>query len=282
MAADPSKLSYFSLPGEIRNKIMNLVLVSGDVYPHTPVPNGTKRVPVSAANIQSRSGVQLIATCRQAYDEGHALFYSSNTFHLPATMTFEWSDRLQTKHKCFIKRIGITVGPNELDASVISEIDRTYKNLISQKFDVYPIQKAVSGTLENVWNSKMRRIAVWSSLEEITLCLFKETDTLNIPPRHKYKFQYHKSTLEHWELVANLHNAGFWLSRYWREILWWPQIVARANIAAKADGNTWAATIEWLYERKPGELAEGFWEEVESVSYYMGLGWPWMGLDARP
>ena len=281
MAADPSKLSYFSLPGEIRNKIMNLVLVPGDVYPYTPVSKISTRTPVSGANVHSRSGVQLIATCRQAYHEGHALFYTSNIFHLPAIMTFEWADRLQPKHRSLIKRIGITVGPNELDASIISQIDKTYKNLISQNW-VYPIQKAVSRTLENVWNSKMRRIAVWSSLEEVTLCLFKETDTLTIPPRHKYKFQYHERTLEHWELAANLYMAGFSTERYWREILWWPQIVARANIAAKADGNTWAATIEWLYERKPGELAGGFWEEVESVSGYMGLCWPCLGLDARP
>ena len=51
MAADPLKLSYFSFPGKTRNKIMDLILVPGDAYPH--VPNNSTRIPVSAANTQS-------------------------------------------------------------------------------------------------------------------------------------------------------------------------------------------------------------------------------------
>ena len=273
MAADPSKLSYFSLPGEIRNRIMNLVLVPGDVYPHTPVPNGTKRVPVSAANVQCRSGVQLIATCRQAYDEGHALFYSSNTFHLPATMTFEWSDRLQPKHKGLIKRIGITVGPNELDASMISHIDRTYRNLIATKTKIHAFQLAVFDTSQEVWSSKMRYMAAWHSLEEITLCLFKDTDIPAIPLHHKYTLQHHEHTIQHYELVANLEDIdSLYRSRYWGQISVWPQILVLVNIVTK-NGHTpwatWADTHEWLYVRKPDEMAEGFWNIIpDSLEHF--------------
>ena len=88
MAADASKLSYFSLPGEVRNKIMDLVLVHGDVHPYRPISKVDTHEPDSAANVISQPGIQLIATCKQAYKEGHVLFYSSNTFHLPPTMTF--------------------------------------------------------------------------------------------------------------------------------------------------------------------------------------------------
>ena len=287
MAADPSKLSFFSLPGEIRNKIMNLVLVPGDVYPHTPVPKISTRVPISAANVESRSGVQLIATCRQAYDEGHVLFYSSNTFHLPATETFEWSDRLQPKHKYLIKRISITIGPNELDASMISHIEEEaymFRILNSSEFgdesdgvleaEYNAIEQAVKNTFGKAWNSKMRHMAAWSSLEDITLCLFKETEIPTIPPRHKCNLQYHKRTIQHYELVANLGDMGIWQSRYWHEILWWPHILVVANIAAKAHENasaTWAATIEWLYVREPGELAGRFWREVEYLPLFTTL-----------
>ena len=255
---------------------MNLVLVPGDVYPHTPVPNGAKRVPVSAANVQCRSGVQLIATCRQAYDEGHALFYSSNTFHLPAIMTFEWSDRLQPKHKGLIKRIGVTVGPNELDASMISHIDKTYKNLVLKGAHfMYATRKAVSAAMQKAWSSKMRYMAAWSSLEEIRLCLFKETNIPTTPLRFRYILQPHERTLKHHELVANLEDFGaWWRSSFWRKMSWWPTALTEANIitiiASDAE-RTWAETIEWLYVRKPGELAKGFWNYTSGAR--QDFGW---------
>ena len=271
MAADPSKLSYFSLPGEIRNKIMNLVLVPGDVYPHTPFPNGTKRVPVSAANVQCRSGIQLIATCRQAYDEGHALFYSSNTFHLPATMTFEWSDRLQPKHKGLIKRIGITVGPNELDASMISHIDRTHMNLVFKTGKFFAIKQAVTTTMQKAWSSKKRYMAAWSSLEEITLCLFKATDIPTSPLLYKYSFQHHEHTLKHYDPVANLESfEAWWQSSFGREIIWWLTTLIVANIIASDDERTWAETIEWLYVRKPDEMAKRFWNYFPGAMEHFG------------
>ena len=265
MAADPSKLSFFSLPGEIRNKIMNLVLVPGDVYPYTPVSFNPTRVPVSAANVQSRSGVQLIATCRQAYDEGHALFYSSNTFHLPPIMTFEWSDKLQTKHKFLIKRIGITIGPNQLDTSMIRHIDRSYQKLSgSGDHDSGNIFEAVIEAFGKTWYSKVSHIAAWSSLEEITFCLFKEPYIPATPLHHKYTLQHHEQTLQHCELVASrgYESFGCWwgvVRSYWDTILWWPCILIYANIHAKSDEVGWRATLEWLYVRKPGELAENLW-----------------------
>ena len=274
MAADPSKLSYFSLPGEIRNKIMNLVLVPGDVYPHTPVPNGAKRVPVSAANVQCRSGVQLIATCRQAYDEGHALFYSSNTFHLPANMTFEWSDRIQPKHKGLIKRIGITVGPNELDASMISHIVKTYMNLVLETSEFYAIKTAVSITTQKAWSPKMRYMAAWSSLEEIRLCLFKATNIPTTPLRYRYILQPHERTLKHHELVANVEDLeAWWHSSFWREMSRWPTALTAVNIitiiASDAE-ETWDEAIEWLYVRKPDEMAEGFWKYISGAKEHFG------------
>ena len=271
MAAGPSKLSYFSLPGEIRNKIMNLVLVPGDVYPHAPVPDTSTREPVAAANVQSRSGVQLIATCRQAYDEGHALFYSSNTFHLPAIMTFEWSDRLQHKHRRLIKRIGITIGPNELDAAMIGLIDERYRNKrprVYRQFDV--IQEVVVDTLHNTWIAKMRHMAAWSSLEEITLCLFRESCMPTIPRYCKYSLQHHEYTIRHCELVANLKTFDLWSQEpYWENMIWWPCVLVVANIFVKSDETTWVETIEWLYERKPDKLAEGFWEGLEDFEGWM-------------
>ena len=249
----------------------------GDVYPHTPVPNTSTRVPVSAANVQSSSGVQLIATCRQAYDEGHALFYSLNTFHLPATETFEWSDRLQSKHKSLIKWIGITIGPNELDASMISRIDKAYRSLgFKKQVDFDLLQEAVIDTLEETWDSKMRHVAAWKSLEEITLCLFMDSYIPTSPLHHKYTLQHHEHTLRRCEVVANFENVRLWYERpLWDEIFWWPWVLVLANIFAKNNELTWTATVEWLYARKPGELAGGFWEGLEYIEYEMEGVRPW-------
>ena len=270
MAADHSKFSYFSLPPEIRNKIMNLVLVPGDVYPHTPVPKTPTREPVAAANVQSRSGVQLIATCRQAYDEGHALFYSSNIFHLPATMTFEWSDRLQPKHKRLIKRIGITIGPNELDASMIGLMDEKYCESRPPEHEFDVIQDVIVDTLHNCWNAKMKHIAAWISLEEITFCLFEESCKPTSPLHGKYNLQHHEHTIPHCELVANLESFDVWSEEpYWDKIIRWPCILVLANIVVNDDELSWAKTIDWLYERKPDELAEGFWEGVQDLDTWI-------------
>lgn len=256
-----------------------------------PGTNNSIRIPVSAARVQSPSGVQLIATCRQAYDEGHALYYSSNTFHLPPTMTFKWSDRLQTKHKFLIKRIGITIGANELDETIIRRIEKTYKKVDAYRDclsnDANVIYRAVTQTLDGTWYSKMSHLVAWSSLEEITLRLFKDSYSPTIPLDHKYTLKYHEHTLpyhectlQHCELVANFEKWGDWWWRegsYWEKIFWWPSILVSANIDAKAYEVPWTAVIEWLYVGKPGELAqdltggltgdpaENFWQYIKYV-----------------
>lgn len=75
LAADLSKLSYFSLPGEIRNKVIGYVLASGNIYPCRRVSETSRRGPDAMANVEPGPGVQLMATCKQAYRKGHELFY---------------------------------------------------------------------------------------------------------------------------------------------------------------------------------------------------------------
>ncbi|KAF6227773.1 hypothetical protein HO173_011991 [Letharia columbiana] len=230
MAADPTRLSYFSLPGEVRNKIMDHVLVHGDIYPRKPILGTT-------ASIESPPGIQLIATCRQAYLEGHALFYSSNTFHLPPSMTFEWSNRLQAKHKAMIKRIGITLGLVQLTPAMLSQIE--FRNCISQE-DAIRGPFAVSDFLLDTWNSKLRHVAAWTSLNEIEVDSFGRT-----------------YVLRHHEMVANLGQTrvdswgklDMWsLGPYWLDTLRRSRFAALGNIYAKVKAVGWKRTKEWLCE----------------------------------
>lgn len=236
MAADPSKLSYFSLPGEVRNKIMDLVLVHGDVYPYTSVSETSISSRDTAANVKPQPGIQLIATCKQAYHEGHELFYSSNTFHLSPIMTLEWSDRLQAKHKAMIKRISITFGLDELTTSMISQINETPEKKGTG------LGITVVKTLHNGWMSKMAHIAAWTSLEKIDLEAFNR-----------------RCTLQHHEAVDMLREFRPWPDgRHWYSVFRWPMLCVKKNIETKIGEVGRKKTIEWLYARKLGEMAEGF------------------------
>lgn len=245
LAADPSKLSYFSLPAEVRNQIMDYVLVPGDIYPCRPDLETSTRSPDTTVNVASHSGVQLIATCKQAHQEGHGLFYSSNTFHLPPIEIFEWSMRLQAKHKAMIKRISITVGLVELTPALLNKIENSKLVRVDQK-NCWNGQRwgpAVLEALSNVWESKLRYIAAWTSLEQVDLSSFGRT-----------------YVLEHDEIVANKGHLSLWhQSPYWRNILQRAHICVFGNIMIMVDSVGWEKTKEWLYVRKPDEMAKGFW-----------------------
>ena len=120
----PSKdrnMGYCSLPPEIRNQIMRLVLVPGQIHIRPSIvaklnaqylamqpsvlakpffliktaivnkvsafvdwiPMKVSRSPKEVKPSSAKSGCQLLATCRQVYHEGHVWFYSLNTFYIP-------------------------------------------------------------------------------------------------------------------------------------------------------------------------------------------------------
>lgn len=243
MAANPLRLSYFSLPGEIRNKIMNYVLVPGDVYPYRPVPETTSTdKPETTLNVASRPGVNLLATCKQAYQEGHAMFYSFNTFHLPPTGTFSWSDRLLAKHKALIKRISITIGLVELTPAMLTEVENRIPARRGDK-DGFQWAAAVGDVLMASRCSKVQYIAHWDSLEEFELRSFGRT-----------------YLLQHRELVAVWKGSIFQLYWFpcWKDILQRSYFYEYANIATKVTLEGWEVTKAWLGERKPGEMADKF------------------------
>ena len=57
-------------------------------------------------DILQRNGFQLLATCKQAYNEGHYMFYAMNTFHWPPSAiesTNCWYANLQPEHRKMIR-----------------------------------------------------------------------------------------------------------------------------------------------------------------------------------
>ena len=230
-AADPSKLSYFSLPGEVRNQIIDLVLAPGEVYVRKPIPDRVlipegvhackptvKDSTNNRPNAESQPGFQLMATCKQAYDECHSIFYSSNTFHLPANMTFDWSDGLQAKHKAMIKRIDIRISVEELTLDMIDELERRVSRKIVNGGSLY-FTGAIFDTMDVVWQARMRHVAAWASLKETRLSSRTSTFVL----RHHHDVAANQPHIDTWErrevwkmkfkvvasIMANVHKVGW-------------------------------------------------------------------------
>ena len=120
-ALEDQRIGYLSLPPEIRNQIMRLALVPGQIHIRPPIiakrnsqylamqvgvlPKsfflikktilkkastfvhwirpGLSYPLEEAESTMAESGCQLLATCCQVYLEGHGWFYSLNTFYIP-------------------------------------------------------------------------------------------------------------------------------------------------------------------------------------------------------
>lgn len=64
-----------------------------------------------------QAGCQLLETCKQAYNDGHYMFYAMNTFHWPpgpVSNTDGWYANLQPEHRKMIETIGIDLDNVEL------------------------------------------------------------------------------------------------------------------------------------------------------------------------
>lgn len=69
----PKGFNYLSLPRELRDQVMQYALHPGEVC----IPTDK-----SSRQDQPRYAVQLLATCRQVYKEGHEIWYGRNAFRL--------------------------------------------------------------------------------------------------------------------------------------------------------------------------------------------------------
>ncbi|KAG7002401.1 hypothetical protein G7Y79_00027g060930 [Physcia stellaris] len=138
-------MGYFALPGEIRNKIMKLVLCPGHIYLRSKPTASNHHISYSndpAGATRSPPGIQLLATCRQAYNEGRVLYYSGNVFHLPpgpVSATEAMLNKMQPESLSLIRRVNLTVSLLDL-ASLIEEVENKasqesdYRNIASMAF----------------------------------------------------------------------------------------------------------------------------------------------------
>ena len=119
------RITYFSLPRELRDKIMTYALQPGDIY-----------LPSNSASKMTNSGVQLLATCRQAYAEGYELYYRGNTFHLgPCSFTGmkQILEAYQPKHIAIMPRLMIECSIKDVSSEHIEEMKKTSRAKITAR-----------------------------------------------------------------------------------------------------------------------------------------------------
>lgn len=127
LTASPSS-SYLPFPPELRNKILFLALTGGHVYLRSSFSSQKLSHKSTSANssFKSAPAVNLLATCRQAYDEGHVMFYSENVFHLPRGRCAEMEKmlaKIKPEHLAMMKYVVLRLSPLDLTPSVLLELE---------------------------------------------------------------------------------------------------------------------------------------------------------------
>lgn len=179
-------VGYFSLPLEIRNMIMELVLVFGDVFLDRPKPRRPDHKPSrfqaalhraiktvskhsnnhsKLTRISQPPGFQLLATCKQICAEGHAVFYSSNVFFLPPGSIDHARNSLkalQHQHCQMIRELGLDMSVKDLTPAVFEQAYQTmrtrYGNTLKARPNFAQGQQwgiLVAEQIKDIWKQRL-------------------------------------------------------------------------------------------------------------------------------
>lgn len=176
-----SKIPYLSLPGEIRNQIMEYALTPGEVYLATKADpahwTGSK---ASMSGCEGpTSGCQLLATCKQVYREGCRAFYAGNDFHLPPGPVegfLKWYQALRSEHREAIRNVTIDLSVLDLTPSVLEQCESvprkrvngtmTQSDYVRAKNDSVQI---VLDTLRALWVQKIAKVHRLQAFDSVKL-----------------------------------------------------------------------------------------------------------------
>ena len=194
MATPSEMFRYTSLPAEIRDFIMEHALVPGDVYPCSkPPPAKTShkllrtvfRVKIGGVDhhVAARRppGFGLLVTCRRAYEDGHGMFYSRNTFHLPAGSAADaaaWSDGLLPHQRSLIKSACLDLSLADITPEVLNEMEKRWLwdlPLKSRQDERRMVFEVVYLLCWRYWQEKIRFLQRWEALGTVDVRTGSET-----------------------------------------------------------------------------------------------------------
>lgn len=122
-------------------------------------------------------GCQVLATCKQLYCEGHAAFYSLNTFHLapgPLCSSTEYFDNLQPHHKALIKHVAVDIGIADVTTHLLSELNAKVSGRsinmpvrsATPSQDIFAITDHLGRATMRMWLSKLMWLETWQGLKD--------------------------------------------------------------------------------------------------------------------
>ena len=164
------KTPYLSLPGEIRNRIMDYALSPGEVYLATKAdPANWTGSKTSTSGCEGTTSVcQILATCKQLYMEGHEAYYAGNSFHLPPGPVegfLKWYEALRPNHRDLIRSVTIDFSILDLTPSVLEQCESSYRERYKQSMTQsnytrakYDTLNIVIDTLRDLWIEKMAEV----------------------------------------------------------------------------------------------------------------------------
>ncbi|KAI4160548.1 MAG: hypothetical protein LQ342_005655 [Letrouitia transgressa] len=190
-----TKRGLFDLPAEIRIMIMFYALVSEKVRPceidttssYLPktkpwgLSNRLKalqtfnnihsmRASGSLAIYSHDSGVGLLATCRQAYNEGHRMFYELNTFQLPhgpLKHSLQYFQGLTHEHRAMISKVAIHLGWSDFTPEVLLKIEQEAMLPDTPVGFGTPLASLAMEHVEKIWKEKIEWLSSCRDLGEI-------------------------------------------------------------------------------------------------------------------
>ena len=190
-------IGFLSLPGEIRNKIMDSALVPGHIYLSRKMqPVDCKGLPVFTP------GSQVLATCKQLYQEGHISFYSRNMFHLapgPLSASWDYFGKLNRRHQDLVCRVSIEMSFMDLTPPVLEEIQEVFYEHHGRSIahaGENTVIRYVMNSLKDLWAEKIAGV-----------CDF---DTVRLVHMHSVKHRGHPNRVSPWR---TLHLEGVGINK---------------------------------------------------------------------
>ena len=171
---------YFALPAEIRNQIMEYVLIPGDIYIRPAKRTRRAQRPWKSAFLRPKRfmnavttlsryllgqsqrlstdksqtikqpGLQFLLTCKQAYNDGLCMFYARNTFHWPPgplNNSHCWYANIQPQHQKMIRTICIDIDLDDLTYQNLDSLETSARRRHGRRPDDYD---------GNVWSDEAR------------------------------------------------------------------------------------------------------------------------------
>ena len=215
MVTPRNHFRYFALPAEIRNQIMEYILIPGDIYIRpekrksrfsqlerylTAMATRSRHLSgklqrfVTGTSLDKQCTIQqsdfhLLATCKQAYNDGHYMFYAMNTFHLPpgpVENKDHWFAHLRPEHQKMIKTIRIDLKLAELTYGDLDAVEVSLRYLRGGRPDNYD---------GNAWS---REAILWFELRMWTkiVCLYYYSTPQNLGGLERVIVQSHVGCCE--------------------------------------------------------------------------------------